>query len=191
MPIILDHQERDREEQLAPAAPSLEEMFEALYEQYRVPLLRYVRSMIGNPEDAEDLIQDTFLKAYKALPSFASASTPATSDAYRHWLFVIARNTLYDALRRRRGKELIPWEQLVSRPAAALQTNVAQFVANADLLERLWEQVPERTRRALLLRLEGYSCRQIAQQFQATESSIKSLLWRVQRRFAHCWHEYA
>ena len=80
------------------AAPrALEELFERLYVQYHRPLFSYVLRLVGHWEQAEDLTQETFVKAYHAL-----ARLPADSN-YRAWLYRIATNTCYDALRRRRG----------------------------------------------------------------------------------------
>ncbi len=78
------------------AAPAT---FEALMAAYEVPIGRYLRHLIGEPETARDLTQETFLAAYRALPR-----TVVTNPG--GWLYRIATNQALAYLRRRR---LIAW----------------------------------------------------------------------------------
>jgi RNA polymerase sigma-70 factor (ECF subfamily) len=75
--------------------------FGALYAHYHAPIRRYLHRLFGDPDDAEELAQDTFLKAYRALP--------ATSADLRvgAWLYRIATNVALDAFRHR---ALVRWE---------------------------------------------------------------------------------
>ena len=79
--------------------------FDALYTRYERQIYAYVyRTMNGNPDDATDLTQETFLKAYKALGK--------TSDDLNisAWLHRIAYNTCLDELRRRQRIRWQPWD---------------------------------------------------------------------------------
>ncbi len=66
-----------------------------LYTQYRGKVLSYIRTRIYNREDAEDLCEDVFEKAFRAQDTYdASKSAPGT------WLYAITRNAVYDYCRR-------------------------------------------------------------------------------------------
>ena len=70
------------------------EAFEALYGLYREPVRRYLYQLCGSSDLAEDLAQETFVKAYTGLLSFRGTCSAAT------WLFRIARNTYLNSCRR-------------------------------------------------------------------------------------------
>ncbi len=76
--------------------------FEAIFLRYQVPITNFIYHLIGNREQAYDLAQDVFVKAYKAL----LGGTVVQPGALSAWLYRIAANTTTDTLRRRR---LISW----------------------------------------------------------------------------------
>ena len=76
--------------------------FEAIFLKFQTPISNFIYHLIGNREQAYDLTQDVFVKAYKAL----LAGTTVQPRALSAWLYRIAANTATDSLRRRR---LISW----------------------------------------------------------------------------------
>jgi RNA polymerase sigma-70 factor (ECF subfamily) len=76
--------------------------FEAIFLRFQAPITNFIYHLIGNREQAYDLTQDVFVKAYKALLN-GTVVQPAALSA---WLYRIAANTTTDSLRRRR---LISW----------------------------------------------------------------------------------
>src|SRR5689334_11106111 len=76
--------------------------FEAIFLRYQTPITNFIYHLIGNREQAYDLAQDVFVKAYKAL----LGGTVVQPGALSAWLYRIASNTTTDTLRRRR---LISW----------------------------------------------------------------------------------
>ncbi len=76
--------------------------FEAIFLRFQTPITNYIYHLIGNREQAYDLAQDVFVKAYKALLN----GTVVQPGALSAWLYRIAYNTTTDTLRRRR---LISW----------------------------------------------------------------------------------
>src|SRR6266536_4520419 len=76
--------------------------FEAIFQRFQVPITNFIYHLIGNREQAYDLAQDVFVKAYKAL----LGGTVVQPGALSAWLYRIAANTTTDSLRRRR---LISW----------------------------------------------------------------------------------
>ena len=79
--------------------------FESLLRQYERPLYGFIyRLMANNADDAADLLQETFIKVYRALPSIpAEVNFPA-------WLYRVARNCCLDEMRRRRRARWIVWD---------------------------------------------------------------------------------
>src|ERR1043165_5998215 len=75
---------------------------EQLYDSYHQPLLRYLQRLVTNQETAEDLLHETFIKAFMHWHELNSAA------ATRGWLSRIATITAYDYLRRRRLVEMLP-----------------------------------------------------------------------------------
>lgn len=66
----------------------------ALYQQHRTHLMRFVQRYLGNPHDAEDVVQNTFVEAMRCAPRFSGLSKPST------WLFGIALNLARNQVRR-------------------------------------------------------------------------------------------
>src|SRR6266568_9527747 len=88
--------------QTQPAEQVTVEDFEAIFTRYQGPITNFIYHLIGNREQAYDLAQDVFVKAYRALLG-GSVVQPGALSA---WLYRIAANTTTDTLRRRR---LIAW----------------------------------------------------------------------------------
>ncbi len=76
--------------------------FESIFLRFQAPITNFIYHLIGNREQANDLAQDVFVKAYKAL----LGGTVVQPGALSAWLYRIAANTTTDSLRRRR---LISW----------------------------------------------------------------------------------
>ncbi|MHC4799454.1 MAG: RNA polymerase sigma factor, partial [Planctomycetota bacterium] len=73
------------------------DLFRALVERYQKPVLRMINNIINDPHTCEDVGQEVFLAAYKKLASFDAASSKFST-----WLFTIARNKSFTALRKSR-----------------------------------------------------------------------------------------
>jgi RNA polymerase sigma-70 factor, ECF subfamily len=106
----LDEEERETDSISMQSAGALEEQaqrvdvadFEAIFVRFQGPITNFIYHLIGNREQAYDLAQDVFVKAYKALLN----GTVVQPGALSAWLYRIASNTTTDTLRRRR---LISW----------------------------------------------------------------------------------
>src|SRR5713101_6742964 len=108
--VSLDEGERVTDTISTQSASALEEPaqrvdvadFEAIFVRFQGPITNFIYHLIGNREQADDLAQDVFVKAYKALLN----GTVVQPKALSAWLYRIASNTTTDTLRRRR---LIAW----------------------------------------------------------------------------------
>jgi RNA polymerase sigma factor (sigma-70 family) len=147
--------------------------FEALFDRYHSRLLAFCQHMLASKEDAEDVLQDVFVAAHKAMLADNRRIN------VRPWLYRIARNRCLNHLRRpvpegQDTMDVLPHENGAS---------VLERVQNREEFRRLVADVrhlPETQRTALLLREVDAMCyEEIAQAMDTTVPSVKSLLVRA------------
>jgi RNA polymerase sigma-70 factor (ECF subfamily) len=150
---------------------------QALYETYRQPVLAYLTRLVSDRETAEDLCQETFIKAMRGW----MGRDPAASE--RAWLYRIATNTAYDHLRRRRRirfQTLEAGEGLEPAQVASVESQVAE----QEPIRSALAQLPEIYRLPLVLHTcEGRSTQEIAARLGVSNSAVKTRLFRARERF--------
>ena len=157
---------------------ALRPSFDDIFARYQGPIYGYILSMVGNAEQAQDLTQDTFVKAFKAMPTARDLVLPA-------WLYRIATNTALDALRHRRRLTWLPFgsgEGDAQLPATDpdLPTHLAEGEAMRAALARLTP--PQRA--CLLMRArDGLSIDEIAEAMHMSKGNVKITLYRAKERF--------
>jgi RNA polymerase sigma-70 factor (ECF subfamily) len=187
-------------ENTAMATDPLSAEFTDGFEKHRAELLRHCYRMLGCFADAEDLVQDTLLRAWR------SRATYSGDAPLRHWLMRIATNACLNALDRQRPRrypqldveaaiegaplhalEAAHWVTpapdalLFPRPDTALELREQVSLAFLALLQRL----PPKQRAALLLKdVVGWSSQEIAQALELTLSSVSSALHRARETMA-------
>ena len=107
--------------------------FAALFEQYHAPVLNYLHRMVGDRALAEDLTQDTFVKAYNALPS------TRPDLAFKAWLYRNATNTAISHLRRRKIVQWIPFVGEHDRPGS---DSIERAVTRQTVIDREQAKLP-------------------------------------------------
>lgn len=158
--------------------------FGELVRQHQDGVFRFVLRMTGSRDEAMDLTQDTFIKAWQALPRWQPQAQ------FRTWLFQIARNAALDLLRRREALQFVPLDDdagfTAPQPAPDAQLEQRQRLA---LLDATLRQLPSEHREVLLLReIEQLSYAQIAAALQIQEGTVKS---RIARARAALLERYA
>jgi len=152
--------------------------FERIYDEYKTPIYNYIYHLVGNREQADDLTQDTFLKAFKALPKM-DANLKLSA-----WLYRIATNTSYDALRRRKLIAWLPWQDLDHEPADVESADPQETIGTSELVHAALKRMPRHYRAALLLYTqEGFSYAEIASTLNIAESGVKMYLSRARHSF--------
>ena len=129
--------------------------------------------MTGNQQDAEEIVQDSFLRAYKSLQRFELRSSFST------WLYRIAVNRSLDFLRARRPNET---RQAVDNPAPHEDggESQVQVVASGDKIARAMTQLSPPERAAFTMRhLEGKSIAEISKALKIRESAAKNSVFRA------------
>ena len=151
-----------------------DDAFESLVERYQMPLYCYLRGFVGDAEQAQDLVQETFLRAYQALGRLEDPGR------LRSWLYRIAHNQACSALRRRR---LISWLPLSFGQRASMPPPDRNTV-EAARVEAALAQVPLEQRAPLLLHLvAGFSYAEIAAMLETTEGAVRMRISRGRATF--------
>src|SRR5687768_14729378 len=127
--------------------------------------------MVGDRALAEDLAQDAFVKAYRALPN----TRPEL--AFKAWLYRIATNTAISHLRRRK---LIRWVPFLPTQDYASSESVEGSVGRKHDVEKALHQLPEHYAASLILRhYEGLSIAETASALDISETAAKLRLFRA------------
>ena len=163
--------------------------FELLVEKYQRKLARLLSRFIRDPAEVEDVTQEAFIKAYRALPAFRGDS------AFYTWLYRIGINTAKNylmALGRRaptsteveaeEAEGFEEGEQLrdINTPESVLLSNEIAETVNSTI-----EQLPEELRRAIQMReIEGMSYEDIAQAMDCPIGTVRSRIFRAREAIA-------
>jgi RNA polymerase sigma-70 factor (ECF subfamily) len=161
------------------------EAFRALVERHSRAVFRLAHRMTGNPSDAEDVVQDTFLKAYKQLSRFESRANFGT------WLHRIAVNCSIDLIRSRPHREaahdVADLEQFGAGEAADTgRPSPERLMLSAEVQARITDAMSalsQMERAAFVLRhFEGRSVKEIELALGMDETAVKQSVCRAVRK---------
>jgi RNA polymerase sigma-70 factor (ECF subfamily) len=158
--------------------------FERLVSKYESRIYSHCMKFLRSPEDAEDVLQETFLQAYRGLASFRAES------AFSTWLFKIATNGSLMKIRKRKKVDLVSIDKPIEWEGSNLQREVSDWSQNPALqtgndevriaLETLIHQLPEDKKVVLVLKdVEGFSNIEIGQMLGMNVAAVKSRLHRA------------
>lgn len=163
--------------------------FELLVEKYQRRLFRLLSRMVRDPEEVEDIAQETFIKAYRALPNFRGDA------AFYTWLYRIGVNTAKNYLvSRNKAMPTVsaqalddddePDERLVAQdintPESELLSKQIALAVNEAV-----EALPEELRSAITLReMEGLSYEEIAELMGCPIGTVRSRIFRAREAIA-------
>jgi RNA polymerase sigma-70 factor (ECF subfamily) len=152
------------------------EAFAALFDRYQTPIVNYLYRVVGDWETANDLAQDSFLKAYQAL------ARTDTDLQLAPWLYRIATNTALDALRRRKRITWVPFLEEFEPPAPGGDPGMT--VPNQDAVHRALQAVPDDYRIALVLHLhQGLSYKEIGAALGVAPNLVAVRVFRGREKF--------
>jgi RNA polymerase sigma factor (sigma-70 family) len=153
-----------------------EQAFEVLFERHCRPVLAYCRHLLGSPEEAEDVVQQTFLAAYREL---ADLQQPIA--ALRPWLYAIARHRCLSALRASRARPLEEGLEL------AEDRLIVEVTVREELGAILGDMgaLPDDQRSALVLtELGDVSHAEIARTLGCSREKVKALVFQARSSLA-------
>lgn len=151
--------------------------FEELYRRHATRLYNLSYRMAGSPTDAEDLLQDIFLLAYRKLGSFRGESSLGT------WLYRLAMNHCLDVLRSRQARMGQQTDSLDEDDAAEVAAAPAIGAVSRMDLERAIETLPPACRAAFLLHdVEGFGHEEVGTILGISEGTSKSQVHKARLR---------
>ena len=163
------------------------EAFEDLVRAHEKSVYNLALRMTGNPQDAEDMAQEAFLKAYRSLPDFRGESK------FSVWLYRIVSNVCLDHLRRQSRRPTVSLTAADDEGGEDAQWDVPDESFSPErLLERKLTreavqkglaQLPEEQRQILLLReIRGLSYEEIGEILALEPGTVKSRIFRARKR---------
>lgn len=167
--------ERSDEEWLRDALAGDRTAFSMLVRRHQRSLHRHLLRMVGSADDAMELTQDSFVRAWQALPNWRPDAQ------FRTWLFTIASNAALDLLRRRKTVEFVPLDDTfdTSHPGVGPEGQ-AQLTQEVRQLDAALSQLTPEHREILLLReIEDMSYEEIGRVLSLSEGTVKSRLARA------------
>lgn len=128
--------------------------FEELCRRYIVPLYRYSMTFVKNKDEAEDIVQQTFIKMWKNIRTFDQ------NKKFSVWIYTIARRTALDELKKKRffpfsqlsKEEDLPFEDTLADPAAFTE-RMLESVRDVDAFEQILNGMPQDKSEILFLKL--------------------------------------
>ena len=160
--------------------------FDALFRRWAGPLLHYLERLVHDAASAEELVQESFLRVYRARERYEPDARFST------WLYTIASRLAFNERRRSHRRHPhrpadpasdVPALELPA-PQAAID-DVVHARRSAGAVARALDELPERQRAALWLSaVEGLSYAEVARSLETTEKSVKALVHRARASLA-------
>ena len=142
--------------------------FRQVYNRYGQPLLRTAARILGNPQEAEDAVQETFLKLFRGIGGFRSGSRFST------YLFQILHNTCMDVLRKRKPAADVEDMDILGAPASH---------ELAHSLARAVDGLPRQMRSCFVLfAVEEYSHEEVADILGVSVGTVKASVHRARKK---------
>ncbi len=146
--------------------------FGLLYDRFLAEIVRYLTYRVGNPDTAEDLAQQVFLKAWQAIPRYEDRGVP-----FKAWLYRMAHNQMVDHHRTRRVTTDLEGVDLPEEPEAEQRVLVQEVHSH---LRAALDRLSEDHRQVLVLRfLLEKSAREVGEIMDRKEVTVRGLQMRA------------
>jgi RNA polymerase sigma-70 factor (ECF subfamily) len=150
--------------------------FDQIYEHHIVPIFRYIYFRVKSREDAEDLTQTVFLKAWNAIPCFQKQANPFSS-----WLYKIAKNTVIDYYKKKQeitlNKAIEDLKQIKDE-----ESDLAEIIEEkerAKIIRQTIYCLSEDQQEVIILKfIESLSNKEIAKLLGKSEDAVRALQYR-------------
>jgi RNA polymerase sigma-70 factor (ECF subfamily) len=163
-----------------------DEAFVLIYEHFSPQIHRYVYRLVGNQEVADDITQETFLRAFQNIQGISRDSNLSA------WLYRIASNACFDLMRRRK---LITWMPILDESDKSAEFTAEDFspqLIESHMVRRTLAEMPPALAVCLVLRsVEGFSCEEIAEILKIPKGTVFSRLARARDSFIDTYNRVA
>lgn len=149
--------------------------FERLYEMHGARMKSVAANLLGNMADAEDAVQDCFLKVYRGAASFRGASRLST------WIYRVLVNSCYDMLRKRQRRPVEARSEAAAVPGREPVTPASDHPLRLSLEACVKDLDPRRRAAFLLFEVEGFTHREVGDILGVPEGTSKTLLFEARR----------
>jgi len=159
-----------------------EHAFRCLFEQERKRLHNFVRKIVEDADEAENIVQETFAEAYRQIDDFRGEAKVST------WLFSIARHLAYGHLRTAKRHnyaehETIEFLQAEQGGASTVTQEAVERSERRRIVHDALQELPDHYRRVVQLRdLEEQSTTETAEQLGLTEGNVRVRLHRARKK---------
>jgi RNA polymerase sigma-70 factor (ECF subfamily) len=170
------------DEQLAARAQArCASSFEELVRRYQVPLLRFVAERVHCSADAEDVVQETFVRAYTRIDRYRDAWRFST------WLFTIAHRLAVSHLRSRHTRKNQNSMESAGDIAASAHSEPGRGLADRESRNRFWDTAAavlseEQLAAVWLYYVDGLGAKEVATVLDRSWVSVKTMLFRARRK---------
>ena len=153
-----------------------------IYKKYRERVLNFILQRVESLEDAEEILQETFVSVFEALPFYSGKSSLLT------WICGIAKHEVVDFYRKRRIKTIVfsvfPALEIFVSQALGPEGELEEKELKRKVIKVLGLLAEGYSRVLRLKYLQGLSVREIARKLGETEKAVESRLTRARRAFA-------
>ncbi len=156
---------------------------ERLFRTYHAQLVRYLTRRLGDPDWAEEVAQETFLRVLRQ----EGGARPITNE--RAWIFAVATNLVRDDARKdaRRRKHLTLLAEEAKEMQAPPADDALERAHERAAARRALDELEERDRNALLMREEGLDYKEIAEALGLSVGSVGTTLARARKRLVEVY----
>lgn len=154
-------------------------MVAQLFDQYHAVVYAYVCRLVGDHEWAAELTQDVFLKAFRARDRLPGVANP------RAWIYRIATNTCFNALRRRQRFAWLPWHLVRGLPNTP---DAVEQIGRRDAVGSALAALPPKYRAPLLLYAHySFSVAEVGEALDISEGAVKTRTYRAREMFRQAY----
>lgn len=144
-----------------------DDAFKELMKMYKIPLFRYIMTMVRNNELAEELTQDTFVKVYFKIGTMRT-------DNIKSWIYTIATNLVRSEFRKKRIKEVFSLSDIKES-----EMSYTESLDDKDLAWKLISDLPDKYRIPVIMKeINGFTFEEISDMLKKPVGSIKTLVYR-------------
>ena len=152
------------------------EAFRGVFDELKPKLLRYCTYRCGDPDTAEDVVQEAMVRLWRR-----DAGEPPADPA--SWLFTTARHLILDGDKVARNRRRLLAANPVDESEPERADRALEREEERERVRKVLSRMPERSREILMLRYSGFSYREIAGEVEVAPGSVGTLLARAERAF--------